>query len=74
LAFPFRSPRHARGLLTDAIIPLSVAVAKLKAGIGRFKNLIGMAALILDLSCSAKAEHPVNTVSCRDYWIIRLRG
>jgi hypothetical protein len=30
--FPFRSPRHARGLLTDAIIPLSVAVAKLISG------------------------------------------
>jgi hypothetical protein len=26
--FPFQLPRHARGLLTDAIIPLSVAVAK----------------------------------------------
>jgi hypothetical protein len=40
--FPFRSPRHARGLLTDAIIPLSVAVAKVKAGIDLLKILIGL--------------------------------
>jgi hypothetical protein len=31
-------------------------------------------AAILDLSCSAKAEHPVNAVVPCDYWIIRLRG
>jgi hypothetical protein len=40
--FPFRSPRHARGLLTDAIIPLSIAVAKVKAAINPLKMLIGL--------------------------------
>jgi hypothetical protein len=40
--FPFRSPRHARGLLADAIIPLSVAVAKVKAGIDLLKMPIGL--------------------------------
>jgi hypothetical protein len=39
--FPFRSPRHVRGLLMDAIIPLSVAVAKVKAAINPLKMLIG---------------------------------
>jgi hypothetical protein len=38
----FNSPRHARGLLADAIIPLSVAVAKVKAAINPLKILIGL--------------------------------
>jgi hypothetical protein len=40
--FPFGSPRHARGLLTNAIIPLSIAVAKVKAAIKRLKILIAL--------------------------------
>jgi hypothetical protein len=47
LAFPhFMSTRHARGLLAEAIIPLSVAVAKVEGGIDPFRNLIGTAALL----------------------------
>jgi len=41
--FPyFWAPRHVRGLLTDAIIPLSIAVAKVKAAINPLKILIGL--------------------------------
>jgi hypothetical protein len=40
--FPFRSPRHVRGLLADAIIPLSIAVAKAKAATNPLKILIGL--------------------------------
>jgi len=43
----FNSPRHARGLLTDTIIPLSIAVAKVKAPINPLKkNSDRVAALI----------------------------
>jgi hypothetical protein len=29
---------------------------------------------IIDLSWSAKADHPVNALASGDYWIIRFRG
>jgi hypothetical protein len=45
LAFPiFNAPRHSRGLLANAIIPLSVAVAKMKAAINPLKILIELPA------------------------------
>jgi hypothetical protein len=41
--FPyFCAPRLARGLLTDAIIPLSVAVAKVEAANNPLKILMGL--------------------------------